>query len=161
LFVSAGLNANRANIRFDDGGREITTSTEIAPHFGIGARRPVSDRSDLGVRLELDRVNGDLLLAVRALDYRYRFRSPLSLSVFAGAARYDVGLPAYGYYVGGGVQWRNLLPSLLPGIDLELDLRYADKVARDKLLAGDPPVAPRPDIFIDIGSAALSLSYKF
>jgi hypothetical protein len=157
LFVSAGLNANRANIRFDDGGREITTSMEIAPHLGIGARRAVSDRSDLGVRLEVDRINDDLLLAVRALDYRYRFRNPLSLGLFVGAARYEQGIPAYGYYLGGGVQWRNLLP----GLDLELDVRYADKVARDKLLPGDPPTAPRPDIFIDIESAALSLSYKF
>jgi hypothetical protein len=157
LFVTTGLNANRVNTRIDDGGREVKTSLEFAPHFGIGARRPVSERGDLGVRLELDRIDDQLLVAVRAIDYRYRFRSPLSIGGFLGAARYDLATPAYGYYVGGGVQWRNILPN----VDLDVDLRYADKVARDKLLASDPPIDPRPDIFIDIMSAALSLSYKF
>jgi hypothetical protein len=94
---------------------------------------------------------------VRALDYRYRFASPLAFTLFAGAARYDLATPAYGYYYGAGVQYRNLVPRL----DVSLDLKYADKVARDKLLPSDPPAEPRPDSFYDISSAVLSLSYRY
>lgn len=157
VFVDAGINANRVDLRLDDGGRQIKTPTETAPHLAIGARRAVSDRSDLGVRAELDRIDGEWLLAVRMLDYRFRFRNPLALSVFGGAARYGAATPAYGYYLGAGAQWRNVLPHF----DLNVDLRYADKVARDKLLPSDPPVDPRSDVFYDITSVATSLSYRF
>lgn len=158
LFVDAGINASRVQIRLDDGaGNAVSTSTEIAPHVAIGARRAVSEHSDIGVRAEIDRIDDEILLSVRMLDYRYRFSNPLALTAFFGAARYDVATPAYGYYLGAGVQWRNILPRL----DVNLDFRYADKVARDKLLPTDPPAAPRPDVFYDITSTAVSLSYRF
>jgi hypothetical protein len=130
---------------------------ELSPHIGIGARRSVSSRSDLGVRAEIDRIDDHMLLAVRAVDYRYRTQGPLAFSLFLGAARYDLATPAYGYYLGGGAQWRDILP----GFDLGLDLRYADKVARDKLLPSDTTGELRPDSFYDITSTTLSLSYRF
>jgi hypothetical protein len=119
----------------------IPRSLGAACAFAIGARRAVSERSDLGVRAEFDDIDGDVLLSVRALDYRYRFHNPLAVSVFLGASRLDLATPAYGYYYGAGVQWRNLLPN----IDVGLDLRYGDKIARDKLLPSDPPSTKRPD----------------
>jgi Capsule assembly protein Wzi len=157
LFVDAGVNVSRVTIRLGDDSPKQITSAEVAPHVGIGARRAVSERSDLGVRLEIDRINDELLLAVRALDYRYRFRNPIALTAFLGAARYDLATPAYGYYLGAGAQWRDLFPRL----DLSLDLRYADKVARDKLLPSDPAPRPRDDSFYDIDGATLSFSYRF
>lgn len=157
LFVDAGVNLSDVQIRLGDGSPTRTTGARAAAHLGLGARRPISEHSDLGVRLELDQIEDELLLAVRALDYRYRFDNPLALSVFAGAARYNLATPAYGYYVGAGVQWRDVLPRF----DVGLDLRYADKVARDKLLPSDPAVNPRPDVFYDISSATLSLSYRY
>jgi hypothetical protein len=159
LFFDAGLNASRVETRLDGNQNRIRTGMELAPHFAIGARRPVSDRSDLGVRLEVDRVDDQLLLAARLLDYRLRFRNPLAVSLFFGAARYDVATPAYGYYLGGGVQWRNLLPN----IDLSVDVRYADKVARDKqaLVPNEAPAVVRPDSFFDISGYTLGLSYRF
>jgi Capsule assembly protein Wzi len=157
LFVDAGVNASEVQIRLGDGSPTTTTDLTIAPHLAIGARRAVSERSDLGVRLELDDIDGELLLSVRALDYRYRFRGPLAISFFMGASRYDLATPAYGYYLGAGVQWRDLLD----GFDVGFDLRYSDKVARDKLLPSDPPKTPREDAFYDISGAALSLSYRF
>ena len=42
-----------------------------------------------------------------------------------------------------------------------MDLRYADKVARDKLLPEDPASTPRDDSFYDISGGTLSLSYRF
>ena len=157
LFVEAGATASEVQIRLGDGSPKARTDAEVAPHVGLGARRAVSRHSDLGVRLELDEVDGEYLLAVRALDYRYRFSSPLALTAFAGAARYDLATPAYGYYIGAGVQWRDLLN----GLDVNLDFKYADKVARDKLLPTDPGTDPRPDSFYDVTAATLSLSYRF
>lgn len=159
LFVDAGVNISAVQIELGDGvgERKRKTSNEVAPHIGVGARRAVSEHNDLGVRVELDRVNDEMLLAVRALDYRYRFDNPLALTAFAGAARYNLATPAYGYYFGAGVQWRDVLPHF----DVSVDARYMDKLARDKLLPGDPGSAKRPDSFYDVTGATVSLSYKF
>lgn len=156
LFVEAGANAHDVSIDLDATLPETSTGVQLAPHFALGARRAVGARSDLGVRLELDDIDGNLLIGVRALDYRYRFPGPLALGAFLGAARYDLATPAFGVYGGVGVQWRELLR----GWDLGLDLRYALKVARDDLVASDP-IGDRPDSFYDIRSAALYLSRRF
>ena len=144
-------------IRLGDGSPKATTSIEVAPHVAIGGRRAVSKRSDLGVRAELDRIDGELLLAVRALDYRYRFRNPLALTFFVGAARYDLATPAYGYYLGAGVQWRDILrrrrPQPRPALRRQGGARQA--------AAGRSGHDPRPDRFYDISGATLSLSYRF
>jgi len=154
LFVDAGVNFSEVQIRLGDGTPPHTTSMQAAPHVAVGARRAVSDNSDLGVRAEFDRVDGELLIAVRALDYRYRFNNPLAVSVFLGAARYDLATPAY---YGAGVQWRNVMKN----VDVGVDLRYADKIARDKLLPTDPASTPRPDSFYDVTGATLSLTYRW
>jgi hypothetical protein len=156
LFVDAGINFSELAIRLD-GSPAQTESLGAAAHFAIGARRAVSARSDLGVRAEFDDIDGDLLFSVRALDYRYRFNNPLAVSVFLGASRLDLATPAYGYYYGAGVQWRNLLPHT----DVGIDLRYGDKIARDKLLPSDPPSEKRPDSFYDLTGATLSISYRW
>jgi hypothetical protein len=156
IFIDAGVNTNNVSI---DVAREIPirdSGYEVAPHLALGARRAVSSNSDLGVRVEVDDINGDLLLGFRALDYRYRFASPLALSVFLGAARYEIETPAFGIYGGLGLQWRNLRP----GWDVGVDVRYATKVARDRLLPSDPP-SSRPDLFYDITSATLYVSRRF
>lgn len=157
LFVDLGVNANQVRIDFDDDLPRTTTDSDVAMHLGIGARRQVSERQDLGVRIEYDDIDDHALVGVRALDYRYRFAGPLALTGFVGAARYDLATPAYGLYIGAGVQWRSILQS---DFDVSLDLRYASKVARDDLVEGDP-VGGRPDSFYDIASAALYLSWRF
>ena len=156
LFIDAGVNANRVVADIVRESPRVKSSQGAAPHLGLGARRAVSARNDLGVRMELDEIDGRLLVGFRALDYRHRFGEKLAASAFLGAARYDLSTPAYGVYGGVGAQWRNLLP----GWDLGLDLRYAAKVARDRLLASDPQSA-RPDLFYDISSATLYLSRRF
>jgi hypothetical protein len=93
---------------------------------------------------------------VRLIDYRYRFSGPLALGVFVGAARYDLATPAYGFYYGAGLQWRDLLPH----VDLGLEARYYDSIARDRLLPNEPQ-ASRPDSFYDVFGGVLSLSYHF
>jgi hypothetical protein len=157
LFVDMGANANRDNIDLTTGDRH-TAPTNFGYHVALGARRFVSDHSDLGARIEADSVGGHNLLGARFLDYRYRFNSPLAFSLFLGAARYNLVTPAYGFYYGGGLQWRNVIP----GWDLGVDVRYAESVARDHLLATDPPsVGSRNDSFYNILSTTFSISRHF
>ena len=156
LFVDLGAAYNRVRIDTDPTVSPVT-KTNIGPHVAIGARRAVSDRSDLGARLELDDVDGHTLMSVRAIDYRYRFANPLALSVFIGASRYDLATPAYGLYLGGGLQWRDILP----GWDAGIDLRVAKKVARDHLLPSDPPTTVRPDSFYTVTGPTLVVTKRF
>ena len=159
LFVDAGYNWTKLDVLRGDVSASLKTKlgSEGGMTFGLGARRAVSERSDLGARVELAQIHDDYLFAVRALDYRYRFNQRWALTAFLGAARYDAGLPAYGFYLGAGAQWRNVLPN----VDLSVDYRYADKVARDKLLPTDPITNPRNDIFYDMYSGVFSVSYRW
>jgi hypothetical protein len=158
VFVDAGANMNRESISLQVASDRTRSPTRYGAHLGIGARRFVSDHSDLGARVEVDDIQGHSLIGVRALDYRYRFHGPLALSIFIGAARYDLATPAYGIYYGGGLQWRDVLPHF----DVGVDLRYADSVARDHLLPSDPiNIGGRNDSFYNILSTTLSVSYHF
>jgi hypothetical protein len=157
IFVSAGAQASRVRIDLDNHIPVTTTSVDVTPRISLGARRRVSDRSDLGARIELSEVDSTSLLAVRAVDYRYRLGSGrFALTGFLGAARYDLDTVAYGLYAGAGGQWRNLMP----GWDVDFDLSVAFKVARDHLLVTDP-AGGRPDSFYDIYGATLALSRRF
>jgi hypothetical protein len=163
-FVDLGSSMNRVRFNIGDSSDPKFGTTHLSPHVGIGARRAVSERSDLGARVEFDQVDGHLLLAVRALDYRHRMGRHAALTAFAGVARYDFGTPAYGYYGGIGAEWLNVVRN----VDLNFDIRYGDKIARDKLLASDPhpttnppPDGWRDDTFYDIAGAALYLSYRW
>jgi hypothetical protein len=134
------------------------TSASTQPHFAIGARRRVSDRSDLGVRVEVDEADGISLVSIRAVDYRYRIGRQLGVGAFFGAGRYDIGLPAYGYYFGVGVQIRDILPNW----DIGIDFRLHEKLGRDKVLASDPPSTPdRTRVFYDVESISLSMSRRW
>ncbi len=142
--------------------RHRSSTPRAAPMrtFALGARREVSEHSDLGARIESDTDDGHNLLGVRLIDYRYRFHGPLALTTFVGAARYDLATPAYGIYFGLGLQWRDILPHL----DLGIDARYYDNIARDRLLPNDPsPVTSsnRPDSFYDVVGGVVALSYHF
>jgi hypothetical protein len=156
LFVEAGYSAQRIKAEPDE--NVFLTDHDSGAHVGLGARRAVSDRSDLGVRLELDDVQGHTLLSVRMLDYRYRFGNPLALNVFVGASRYDWATPAFGLYFGAGVQWRDIFP----GWDIGIDARDSLKVARDYVLPNEPAHSPRrPDAFYSITSFGLTLTKRF
>ena len=130
--------------------------TETGLHLGVGASRRVGERGELSVRLELDDLGSDLLLAVRALDYRRHISERLAFNIFIGAARLDLETPAFGYYYGAGIQFKELVSNW----DLSIDLRIADEVARDNLLPSDPQ-GGNPDNFRDIFGVSVYLTRRF
>ena len=156
IFVAAGYNIYRVRTDLTDEPLRTTGPREDGYHFELGARRPVSDHNDLGSRLEFDNIDGHSLIGVRLVDYRYRFWGPLAADAYFGAARFALATPAYGYFYGLGLEWRNVLPHL----DVGVDFRYDDSIARDHLLASDPHVN-RPDSFYDIWGGIFKLSYHF
>ena len=105
-----------------------STSTHGSFHFGLGVRRAISRRNDFGTRIEFDNVSGKLFTALRALDYRHRFGPTFAAGFFFGAARYDALTPAYGWYGGAGVQWRDLWKNW----DVGVDYRIGDHMVRNK-----------------------------
>ncbi len=156
VFVDVGANANKVREDIDQVLPITTTPVGYGPHLGIGARRAVSTRNDLGVRAEFDQVDGHLLIGLRPIDYRHRFDGPIAMSVFAGIARWDLATPATSLYGGLGVQWRDILPKW----DIDMDYRYAQALARDRMLASDPQ-GPRPEAFYKIESVTLYASRRF
>jgi hypothetical protein len=152
VFLDFGLNA--ATVEADLGvqpGNTISTDT-TGLHLGFGLRRDL-EQGSIGARLELDDLDGELLLAVRALDYGRHVSERFTLTAFAGAARLDLETPAYGYYLGAGVQLKDLWPRWSLGVDL----RFGDKLARDNF----DPQAVRPDDFYDLSGITLYMSREF
>ena len=156
VYVDAGVNANKVRTNTEPNLPATETSVGFGPHFGVGARRAVTQNTDLGVQLELDRVDDHLLTGVRLIDYRYRFTDAFALGLFAGVNRYNLATPAYSLYGGLGAQWRNILPKW----DLGLEYRYAQNIARDHVLASDPQ-GPRPETFYKIESEVLFIARRF
>jgi hypothetical protein len=156
IFVDAGVRMYRVRTDLTQEDARTTGPRQTGSHFAVGARRSVSAHNDLGMRLELDDINGHSLAGVRLIDYRYRFTGPIALTAFLGAARYTLATPAYGVYYGAGLQWRDVIP----GWDIGVDARFDDSIARDHLLPTDPQTA-RPDSFYDVWGGTASISYHF
>jgi hypothetical protein len=155
IFIDLGAGVNRVAAKIANIDDRVE-STDGSAHFGVGARRGIGERGEIGVRLELDTVDSDLFFAVRALDYRRHVSEKLAVGCFLGAARLDLATPAYGYYVGAGFGIKELLPRW----DFTVDLRIGDEVARDNLLPSDPQ-GGSPDNFYDITGLSFYLSHRF
>jgi hypothetical protein len=153
-FVDVGANSTHVEADIATLPDKVTTNAS-GLHIGGGFRRELKAGS-IGARIELDDLDGELLLSVRALDYRRHLSERFALTAFAGAARLDLETPAHGYYLGGGVQLKELWPRWSLGIDL----RIGDKLARDNVLPTDPQ-GGRPDNFYDLSGVALYLSRSF
>jgi hypothetical protein len=155
--VDLGLVASRIIADITSNTPRVESNTGFGPHLTVGARRGVSEHQDLGAALEADDIHGVSLLSARIVDYRYRFDNPLAINAFLGAARYAAATPAYGFYYGAGLQWRNILPHW----DIGFDYRYAAKVDRIRTLPTDPQGGYRPDAYYDITMGTLYVSRKF
>jgi hypothetical protein len=81
----------------------------------------------------------------------------LAIGAFFGVGRYDLTLPAHGYYFGAGLQYRDLLP----GWDVGVDYRLHDKLNRDKGLPADPESNPGLSRrFVDIDGISFYVSKR-
>jgi hypothetical protein len=155
-FIDLGVFSSSLKYEQDAGKVLPVTTPQGSAHLGLGVRRAYTAHSDLGARVELDNLRGHLLVAVRALDYRYRTNGSLGLSVFAGAARYaSAPTPGFGWYGGVGLQWRDIFPKW----DLNLDYRRVDQNSRYKV-AGEPVIL-WPNTFIVATGKTLSISRRF
>ena len=158
--VEVGVHHSRLRVAVGAEGVDDRDDGALGPVLGAGVRRSADAARHhwLGMQLEWARVRGDPLLAWRAIDYQYRpgWEAPLAFGAFLGVARLDTGAPALGWYVGVTASWQRLFA----GLDLGLDLRLGDSLARDKLLAGDPPATVRPDLFYGLTGAVLSLTWR-
>jgi hypothetical protein len=160
LYVSAGADYYRTLVDLHvTTQRPYYTKWSSGPYIALGARRRVSTHQDLGVALEADDISGRTLLSVRMLDYRYRTHWPLAFNAFFGASRYSLATPAYGFYAGAGLQWRNVLP----GWDVGVDYRSVISAQRERDLPTDPqPLAnPKPDALYSISSWTMYISRTF
>ena len=153
VLVDFGVNSTRVDADIATYPSIVTTTTS-SYHVGAGVRRTLAHGS-VGARLELEDIDSNLLIAVRALDYKHAFTKSLSIGGFIGAARLDLATPAYGYWLGGALEY-----DFSPHWAVSFDLRIGDKLARDNLL---PAVdqGSRPDNFYDLRGFALYLSHRF
>lgn len=158
FFVDFGFNRSRVHQQVSILFPDTWTPVQDDYHFGVGARRPVAERSDLGVRVEVDQIGGHGMLSLRALDYRFRPMKRLAVGAFGGVGRYSYGQAAFGWYGGLGMQILDVLPKW----DLGFDWRYYDKLSRNRVVASDPPSTPeRPRLHFDVKSMAFYMSRNF
>lgn len=154
-FIDVGMFTSKMDYEQDAGVVAPVNTTHGSFHLGVGVRRAFGRHYDFGTRIEFDNVDGKLLTAVRALDYRYRFGPVFAAGAFFGAARYDALTPAYGWYGGAGVQWRGLWKNWDAGIDY----RIGDHMVRNKTPA--EPVISYPNAFYTIKGTSLYMSWRF
>ncbi len=164
IFVDMGMNHSRRTEQFyslpgvADFQTNVSTDFQTTYHVGVGVRRQVSDHSDLGVRLESDQVAAHNLLSIRLIDYRYRLDTHLALGGFFGVSRYEIGLPAYGWYRGLNVSYLNLFKHW----DLCLDAFQSYKLNRDAVLTDDLPAnASQPRVYFNVDGTRLYFSRRF
>ncbi len=119
LFVNVGVNYYHALVYRPNGAatQRYYRPWAYSPAVTLGARRRISAHQDIGVGVDLDSISGRLLLGLRMVDYRYRFDWPIAVHAFIGAARYSGRTPAYGLYLGTGLEWLHAYRGWNVGLD--------------------------------------------
>ncbi|HLK70576.1 MAG TPA: capsule assembly Wzi family protein [Steroidobacteraceae bacterium] len=163
-YVTAGV--TRARLGLHLGGFSAASEsapigyrTHYSPYVGAGLRRAVTARADVGVRADLEDLDG-LMVGLRILDYRYRLGHHVAAGGFVGFARYSGPSPAQGYYYGYGLQWRNLWR----GWDLSLEERDFNPLQRDKVRASDQAALAQtadPVEWYEAQGTTLSIAHAF
>ncbi len=154
-FVDLGMFSSQVDYEQDAGAVPAVKTTHGSVHLGLGVRRAMTRRNDLGTRIEFDNVAGKMFMALRAIDYRHRFGPTFAASLFFGAARYEALTPAYGWYGGAGVQWRDVWKNW----DIGVDYRIGDHMARNK--TPNETVIIWPNAFYTIQGVSSYISRRF
>jgi hypothetical protein len=154
-FVDVGMFSSHLDFEQDAGKVPAVKTPQGSVHLGLGVRRAFDRHNDFGTRIEFDNVRGRLFMALRAVDYRRRMGPNLAAALFMGVGRYAGPTPAYGWYGGAGVQWRNIGRNW----DLSLDARIGDHMVRNKI-PGEPMIL-WPNTFYTITGMSIYLSRRF
>jgi hypothetical protein len=150
-FVAVEVGAAYSDVKSSGRGPDDgVDGTDAGYHFGVGVYRNQDEsRWVYGVKLEVEDVQGNVLLGLRALDIEYLVTPRFALKGFLGAARYDLPTAAYGWRMGLGAKYH-----FAEHWALAADFVYNDKVARD---SGGGNV----DVFYTIYQGLLYLQYRF
>jgi hypothetical protein len=154
-FVDVGMFTSHLDFEQDAGKVPAVKTPQGSVHLGLGVRRLYDRHNDFGTRIELDNVRGRLFMALRAVDYRRRIGPNFAAGLFLGVGRYAGPTPAYGWYGGAGLQWRNVRSKW----DLSLDARIGDHMVRNKV-PGEPIIL-WPNVFYSITGESIYLSRRF
>ena len=135
-----------------------TSDWDAALLLGASVHGVYAEDHHLGLAFQFTQADGDNLYSFRPLDYKYQVVDDIYIKSFFGVARYDQATPAHGYILGLGLEWL-----FLSDVSFSTEFAYGDKVARDRVLASDPPsLQPSsPEIFYDIYIGSLYLSWYF
>lgn len=159
-YIKLGANYHSGHYEIGIPAVDDNDTTGTGYHLGMGIRRSfgASNKHLIGAGIDVDKMVGQRIIGYRAIDYQYQFGAKVRSGLFVGAASLDSGLPQNGYYAGITASWIDVLA----GADLTLELRQANGLARDRLQSSDPhPPLGRPDIFVDVSSTTLALSWRF
>ncbi|MDU0113634.1 hypothetical protein RT723_11620 [Psychrosphaera aquimarina] len=135
------------------------SSVKTGQYLAIAVQKPISFSSSIGSRIDIQGYDDHTLISVRAIDYHLTLSESFSTNIFLGAARYQFRTPAYGYAGGLGLLYH---PSKWGNWGLQLEARYFDALARDKLSINDPPsIDSTPDSFYSIQALSIGINYYF
>lgn len=157
-FIAIGINSHSIQTDFDNPQVDSQDIRDEGYHFSVGIRNAYgrSERHLLGFGIDIDEVGSDTVIGYRALDYNYHLNKRIRFGGFFGAASIDTGLPQNGYYAGISMSVLKILWKL----DLTLEFRRADGLARDRRPGSDPE-GTRGDIFLDYNSPSAALTWRF
>jgi opacity protein-like surface antigen len=135
------------------------SSVKTGEYFAIAVHKTVSSLSSIGSRIDIQTFNDHTLLSVRAIDYQLALSESFKANIYLGAARYQFRTPAYGYSAGLGLLYH---PSSWGNWGLQLEARYFDALARDKLTEEDSSsLNSTPDSFYSFQSLSFGVNYYF
>ena len=156
LELAAGVNFYTQKI--GSGGIDVADGDTGSGHIlSMKIHSPHGDSQQhlLGAGVDIVDINGQQLLAFRAVDYQWVNSHDYRIGAFIGAASLDSGAAQTGYYLGGNISKPNIYKSL----GLSWEIAISSGLGRDRLPTD--PEGQRPDIFMDIYSSSLSLIYSF
>src|SRR6185295_10276435 len=121
-----------------------TARSEVLVDFGVNS-----------TRVDADIATYPSIVTTTTSGYHVGAGVRRALEHGSGAARLELATPAYGYWLGGALEY-----DFSAHWAVSFDLRIGDKLARDNLLPSDPQ-GGRPDNFYDLRGFSLYLSHRF
>ncbi|PCK03765.1 MAG: hypothetical protein COA42_19825 [Alteromonadaceae bacterium] len=160
-YVNIGVNSHDVSFSTGDAAVDASSQQDSGFHLGFGFRNQYgkSQKHYFGFGVEADELLGDVVLGLRALDYQYQIHDKFRIGAYFGGAQLDSGAAQTGYYTGLNLSYLNVIKNL----DVVLDYRVTDDLARDRLFDDDPqdPLMRTNDIFLEYTVFAAYFNWRF